>query len=113
VDGIVTALRNDNEKAIAIFREALSLADKLLAKAPQFYSAKYTRGLALTGLTVLTASDSRIGFLEQAQDAYRAARSNCDASGVIEDAALLLDTLKTLDRGEVLEQIKSVLMGNN
>lgn len=111
VDGIITALRDEEGAARTTFKEALNLAGNLLAKTPQFYSVKFTRGLVLSGLAVLSEGEERETFLIQSQEAYHAARINCASPGVVADSLLLLNALQPLDKDGMLMQIKRVLRG--
>ncbi len=96
VRGVIYTRLERSEQARLAFFEALDLANELLQKTPEYYSAKYTRGLALAGLAMFASNSAQIGYLERSEEAYRAALENCNEAGVIADAKRLLNDLSSL-----------------
>jgi len=76
---ILTRLERYREAQDA-FNSALDHAAELLGNTPDLYSPKYSRGLSLMGLALVTDDMS---YAEDARDAYIEARANCDATGII------------------------------
>jgi len=62
------------------FTMSLDHAAELLDNTPNLYRPKYSRGLALMGLAVVT---NDISYADDAKAAYIQARDNCDAKGII------------------------------
>jgi tetratricopeptide (TPR) repeat protein len=106
--GLVALRQGQAAPARAAFREAIALADDLLAKTPEYYSALYAKGLAWSGLAVcavgafpLTPSQ-RDGELAAAREAYRAALEANAGAGVVVRQRPLFEALAVADTTGVL-----------
>jgi tetratricopeptide (TPR) repeat protein len=108
--GVILLRLGQEKKAYAAFKEALGHVQTILARTPLFYTAKYTKGLALAGLALLSTGSKQAAFLTQSQDAYHAARDNCSLPGAIADAIRLLNELQLSDRDAVLTQVLETLV---
>jgi len=108
--GLIQARRGEQVKSVrSLLEEALAITDELLAQTPDLFAAQYIRGLALSGLAILSKGNTRSTCLAQAQEAYRDARKICDARGVINDASRLLDALQSLDPEDQLAPVRALL----
>jgi tetratricopeptide (TPR) repeat protein len=105
--GTILARLGEGEAARAAFQDALAYADELLADTAELYGPKYTRGRALAGLALLC--DDPSARWEQAAEAYRAGRANCDAAGVLAIERRWLDYLAPLDGEGRLEALRAIL----
>lgn len=78
--GLILTRLDYKQEAQDAFNSALDHAAELLENTPDLYSPKYSRGLALMGLALVTDDMS---YAEDAKQAYIEARQNCDAKGII------------------------------
>lgn len=78
--GLILVRLHDWDAAQEAFTHALDHAAELLDNTPNLFSPKYSRGLALMGLALVTDD---MTYAEDAKQAYIAARQNCDAKGVV------------------------------
>jgi len=78
--GLILVRLNHFDAAQDAFNSALDHAAELLENTPNLYSPKYSRGLALMGLALITKD---MTYAEDAKDAYIEARENCDAKGIV------------------------------
>jgi tetratricopeptide (TPR) repeat protein len=110
LDGLIQACcGNQVEFARHAFEEALTITDEILAKTPEFFAAKYTRGLALSGLAILSEGNKRETYIAEAQKAYHDAYKTSPAKGAINDALRLLDAFKKLDPDNELAPVRVLL----
>ncbi len=107
--GVILLRLGQEKKAYEAFNEALVHIQTILTKTPLLYTAKYTRGLALAGLALLSTGDEQATFLTQSREAYRIAYENCSLPGTVADAIRLLNELQLSDRDGILIQILEVL----
>jgi tetratricopeptide (TPR) repeat protein len=111
--GLILLRLRKKEEARVLFQESLDYADVLLAKTPDYFAAKYTRGLALSGLALLARGEERASLLAQAQHAYLVAVDNCNGKGVVMDTLHLLNELQLLSKERVLVPLKRILTGKD
>jgi|GEM_PF-3391571 len=78
--GLILTRLDRMQDAQDAFNTALDHAAELLENTPDLYSPKYSRGLALMGLALVTDD---MTYAEDAKLAYIDARKNCDAKGII------------------------------
>lgn len=78
--GLILVRLKQVKAAKEAFTTALDHAAELLENTPDLYSPKYSRGLALMGLAVVTGDTT---YAEDAKDAYIDARENCSAKGIV------------------------------
>ncbi len=78
--GLILTRLEQMDEAQDAFNSTLDHAAELLDNTPDLYSPKYSRGLALMGLALVTDDMS---YAEDAKTAYIEARQNCDAKGII------------------------------
>lgn len=97
------------DQAHAALHQALLAIDELVARVPNLWEAHYTKGLALSGLAMLTTHNTQITALTSAQDAYQIAIQSCQAEGVVTWARYQLDSLRTYDVTESLEPLRRIL----
>jgi tetratricopeptide (TPR) repeat protein len=107
--GIILARLNEVDLAQTALQEAISYANELLLKTPRFYSAKYTRALALSSLALLNGSTGETTLLKQAQEAFRDAMANCAATGIINDVLRLLSELRPLGSDELFSSLEGLV----
>ncbi len=107
--GAILLRLSQEKKAFVTFNEALIHIQTILTKTSLLYTAKYTKGLTLAGLALLSTGDEQATFLTQSREAYRIARDNCFLPGTIADATRLLSELQLSDKDGVLTQILGVL----
>jgi tetratricopeptide (TPR) repeat protein len=96
--GLIQVRLEKIQEARNAFYTSLDHAAELLENTPNLYSPKYSRGLALMGLALVTSDTS---YVEDSKLAYIEARKNCDAKGIVrrEDKKLKLLTWG-IDGGE-------------
>lgn len=80
LSGLIQVRLEQVEGAQQAFTMSLDHAAELLENTPDLYSPKYSRGLALMGLALVT---NDLSYADDAKVAYLHARENCDAKGVI------------------------------
>ena len=106
--GIVLAKQNKKKDAQAAFNQAVTQSNDLLDLAPEFFSAKYTKVLAYSGLAIVGDDQEQQKNLARAEDAYINAKENCVEKGVIESTARLLKSLP--DNDSKLTEIHDLLV---
>lgn len=107
--GLILARMGNKAEAQTAFREALSEAADLLAKTPGFYPAFCARGLASSGLAVLTSGQEQTTLLAQAQETYREVRRIDEGPGNTAAELRLLEELQPLDPEKVLGPVCRIL----
>ena len=107
--GVILLRLGEREAARGAFREALTLADELIAKTARYYEAHYTRGLAWSGLALCGADTAEA--LAAAQQAYRDARAITAAEGIVRGELLRFDALAAADTAGVLGPVRAALAG--
>lgn len=112
VAGLICSRLGDDDQARSLFQQAIAYADELLQSNPGYYAAKYSRGLAYSGLVLLASEGDRKNYLGLAVKAYKSAFENCRARGVMADARHLFDELKALDSTNVLAPIERLFDTN-
>lgn len=113
LQGIILARLGQKEKAHAAFNESLDQTNRLLIHTPHHCKAKYTRGIALSGLALLTMdNDKKLAYLTQTKHACFDARTNCGTRGLINDALDLLNELREIDSDGILSPIQKSLLSN-
>lgn len=88
--GVIAQRQGDNPAATESFQKALQLADAMLRKTPQLYRAFDAKGLALSGLVI---SKGCIEYVEDAVEAYQAARKINKDVGIVRRMLRLFDEL--------------------
>ena len=78
--GLIQVRLENIQAARDAFYTSLDHAAELLANTPNLYSPKYSRGLALMGLALVT---SDMSYVDDAKQAYTEARINCNAKGIV------------------------------
>jgi tetratricopeptide (TPR) repeat protein len=78
--GLIQVTLEKMQEAHNAFNIALDHAAELLENTPNLYSPKYSRGLALMGLALVT---NDMTYIEDSKLAYLEARQNCDAKGIV------------------------------
>jgi len=101
-------------QAVAAYNETLAGIEKLLNDTPNLWFPKYARGIALAGLALCAqmgapSLQAPQDYIEQAITAYRAARINCDAAGIVADKRRYLDALAVADANGILAPVRAVL----
>lgn len=114
VSGLILARRGQSEAAEAAFTKALAHAAESLERAADNYAAKYTRGLSLAGLALLTPDPERKAeYARLAREAYQAARANCSDGGIVAEATHLFEELSPLGQSELLASVRPHLAGES
>ncbi len=90
------------------FSEAVAKADAILALTPQFYDALDAKGTALCGLALCTEDTA---YIEQAKEAFRAARTITKAKGIVGRVVRLFDALAVADTTDMLRDVRAVAAG--
>ncbi|MCS6870675.1 MAG: hypothetical protein NZ571_04375, partial [Anaerolineae bacterium] len=85
------------------FQAAISHAEGILAVTPEYRTARYALALAQAGLALYG------GELAAAEAAYRTARQNCDAAGVLAEARRRLEALCGAEGGDRLRSLLALL----
>ena len=80
LSGLILVKLENTQAAQHAFTMSLDHAAELLDNTPNLYSPKYSRGLALMGLALVT---NDMSYADDAKVAYLQARENCDAKGVV------------------------------
>ena len=88
--GLIQVRLNHMAEARDAFNTSLDHAAELLDNTPNLYSPKYSRGLALMGLALVT---NDMSYADDAKQAYLHALHNCDAEGIIRRERKKLDVL--------------------
>lgn len=102
----LTLLRLDRDNAARdAFQAAIELAQELLSRTPNYYTAHQTLALSYAGLGVL---GNREAFLK-AHDSYRLVRKRWDGAGIIAESRRLLETIPNLGHVEELVNLWQVL----
>lgn len=112
LSGVVYARSGDIDKAITSFEAAIVAADDLLAKTPTFFSAKYAKALALSGLLLLQRANSDNISVQILLNTYQSALGLCRASGVVKYVLSILETLEPIDKKGALSAPKELLIAN-
>jgi tetratricopeptide (TPR) repeat protein len=109
VNGLILMRLGQQQEAQVALQEALTFAAELLAKTPNYYAAKYRRGLALSALALLATNEEQTQLLNQARVAYADALANCDARGVIKRNLHLFKELQHMDAAGLSKVIEALL----
>jgi tetratricopeptide (TPR) repeat protein len=112
LSGVVFARSGDIDKAITSFEAAIVAADDLLARTPSFFSAKYAKALALSGLLLLQKPNSDDISFQIPLNTYQSAIASCRASGVVKYILSILEALEPIDRDGVLSVTKQLLIAD-
>ena len=105
---LLLARVRDRQGAQKAFQRAIRSTNQLLEREPKLFRALDAKGLASSGLAVLTG-ESR--HLASARDAYAQARAVTRAPGVVRRVELLLSQLGQIDRDGILADVKRVALG--
>jgi len=95
--GIALLKAGQKESSHIAFQDALKCADNILALTPNYYAAKYSRGLALSGLILSSEKNKDTISITDVMEAYVSAINASTARGVLTDAINILDELILLD----------------
>ncbi|WP_129677499.1 hypothetical protein [Candidatus Chloroploca sp. Khr17] len=109
VRGVILARLDQPDEAKMALTSAISHADKLIEQSPSAFHAKYTRGLAFSGLALLSTDDQCEYLLQLSQLAYEEAITLCSMKGVVNDAMRILRELDFVDKFDALTTIRRVL----
>lgn len=115
VGGVAAWLSADRDLTVQVFTAARRLAQDLLDKSPQHYTACYALGLSQAGMALLAANGHMVpaapagGWRMAAESTYRLARHYCDAAGVLRDQRRWLDLLIDTSNGEILRPVRALL----
>lgn len=101
--GVAYARQGDHATSQATFEQAARQASQLLEKAPDFYEAWYTLGLAQAGLALLGN-----GALDEARTAYQKGRELAGQTGVLADAQRQVDELGKANLGDLASIIEVI-----
>jgi tetratricopeptide (TPR) repeat protein len=102
----LTLLRLDRDNAAKeAFHAAIGLANDLLQRTPNFYTAHQTLALSYAGLGVL---GNREAFAK-AHQSYVRVRERLDAAGIIAESRRLLETIPNLGHVEELVNLWQIL----
>lgn len=107
--GVIALRQGDRPAAQASFTAAITAAGDLLAKTAASYDALDTRGLALSGLALVSTPPG--DHARQAADAFRAARAITSAPGIVARVLRLFDALAVADTTGILAGMRRVLIG--
>ncbi len=106
--GLILVRASQPRKAETSFRAALRHADDLLAREARLFAVLDAKGLALSGLALVTGEQDHAA---SAAAAYSAARSITRARGVVGRAALLFDQLAAADHANALSRVGPAVRG--
>lgn len=106
--GVIVLRLGKTKTAQLLFQETLDEAARLLGDTSELYRPKYARGLALCGLALVSGDTS---YVADAVEAYRAARANCAAPGVVADYLRFFDALAVADTQGFLAPVRAALAG--
>ena len=101
--GIVALREGDRQTAQQAFSAAITEANRLLAHGDSLFRAFDSKAAALCGLAL--CEDKR--HLDVAVETFRAARRVNQEVGVVERALRLLDVMKPVDPGNVLDRVRT------
>jgi hypothetical protein len=97
-------------------KHAISQANEILAKTPEFYDALDARGLALCG-SVLCAKDDEPSLMDrrktiaEAVETFRRARKIAPHAGIIKEVLRLFDELAKCDEEGILKDVRKAVEG--
>jgi tetratricopeptide (TPR) repeat protein len=123
--GIIVLRQGDESTAQQVFRRAIELADEILAKTSDYYTALDAKGLALCGLALVkdltgftesppageSVRENLSGLIEQAIETFRAARKIAPHAGVVKSVLRLFDELAKCDPNGILKDVRSAVQG--
>ena len=92
------------------FTRAISQADEILAKTPEYYSALDAKGLALCGLAILDGGRKTVER-DAAIETFRKARKIAPHSGIVKSILRLFDELAKCDPEGLLEGVREAVEG--
>jgi tetratricopeptide (TPR) repeat protein/SAM-dependent methyltransferase len=107
--GIILLCLGRRDEAKPMFEEALGLTEDLLVMSPDYFAAKYARGLALIGMAFLSVDEEQRQYVIQAQETFAAALKNSSGQGVVNETLQLLNALSPLDETGTLDGIRAIL----
>ncbi len=113
----IIALRSDEaDTARQAFRHAISQADEILAKTPEYYTALDAKGLALCGLVLCAEDDGQRTtdhgkIIAEAVEAFRKARKIAPHAGVVKSVLRLFDELAKCDEKGMLKEVRKAAEG--
>jgi hypothetical protein len=107
VAGLVHVLRGEVTVAAGAFNEAIADANERLQHTPSDFGALDIKGLALTGLTMISPTHDAA----QAMAAFRAARNLTTAFGIVTRVLRLFDIMDRTDRTGRIHDLRSVAAG--
>ncbi len=106
--GVISLRQGDVDVAWTAFNEAATKANGILAQTAQYYDALDAKGIALCGLALCTGDAA---YIEQAKEAFRAARAITKAKGIVGRVLRLFDALAVADTNGVLKDVRAVAAG--
>jgi tetratricopeptide (TPR) repeat protein len=107
--GVIVHRLEDGRAARDAFNKAVQHANAMLAKTPQAYKALDARGLALSGLALLEGSTDD---LEDAIEAYHAARRFTSDAGIVHRVLRCFDELAKADLAHRLAPVRQAAAGS-
>ncbi|MBI1281917.1 MAG: TIR domain-containing protein [Anaerolineaceae bacterium] len=107
--GVIALRQEDIGAAQSAFREAIAKADAILEKTAQYYTALDAKGIALCGLALCTGDTT---YIEQAKEAFQAAREITKAKGIIGRVVRLFDGLAVADKDGMLIDVRAMAAGD-
>jgi tetratricopeptide (TPR) repeat protein len=108
--GIALSLKQAIVEAQLAYDKALEQAEALLKTSPSLFEAKYSRGIAFTGLAVISTGDQQKAYLGKAVTAFEEALSNCPHAGARKFFGWLrLELLRPVDVHGILTPIIAML----
>jgi tetratricopeptide (TPR) repeat protein len=106
--GVIMLRTGDSTAAQEAFQAAVAQAEAHLSYSKQVYGALDAKGLALSGLALVTGDKD---FIHPAIDAYRRAREITKVSGIVYDVLVSFDALKPVDPAGTLADVRAVAAG--
>lgn len=104
--GVVRQRQGKIREAAGSFYDALDKAQEVLKQTSRFYRAHDVMGLSYCGLMLAEQTND---YLEQAIEAYEAAREITKENGIVRHRGLIFDTLARTDSGMKLAPVRKVI----
>lgn len=121
LQGIIALRQGDEVAARGAFLRAIGQADEILSKTPDYYSALDAKGLALSGLAVvsgqLTAQPSTANnqpptdYRQQAIETFQKARKIAPHAGIVKSVLRLFDELAKCETKGTLKDVRKAAEG--
>ena len=106
--GIIALRQGEGNIAHQAFTRAITQADEILAKSPDYYSPLDAKGLALCGLALCDGKQ----YIPAAIETFRAARKIAPHAGIVKRVLRLFDELVKCDEEGMLAEVRKAVEGS-